>query len=190
MEVHVTEKRSQPTPRNEGMANIIAATLRLLKTRQPQDITLRDVAIESGHGHRLIVEWFGGKGGLYAAVFNEIFGPLRETGQLYAADVPTRSDVKTAMALVNYMRMTSPDELIGIRQNWVSEDIQNRVTTFRGKTRDQASLAVKRLAVLAFGISLWGDFFGLSDEEAIKMMQDEFRASLGLDMPAHRTNTD
>ena len=56
-------KRSQPTHRDEGKANVIAATLRLLDTTAPKDITLRDIARESGHGNRLIIEWFGGKAG-------------------------------------------------------------------------------------------------------------------------------
>ena len=89
----MSQKRAFPTPRPEGMANILDATMRLLQERSPGDISLRDVATEAGHGHRLIVEWFGGKGGLFAAVLERLFRDLAASGERFYSDFATRHDV-------------------------------------------------------------------------------------------------
>ena len=178
-------KRSLPTPRNEGMTNIISATLQLLKTHSPQDITLRDVAAVSGHAPRLIIEWFGGKGGLYAAVFTEIFTDLIESGELFAADVPTRKDVKIAFQLFNYMLLHHPDFVEEARSSLVMDVVMNQIVNVLGKTPEEAAVATRRLVVATLGIAIFQEFFGMSDDEAIKMVQDEFKSTTGMNMPAH-----
>jgi len=87
------------------MSNIIAATIRLLEVKGPHEVTLRDVAKESGHGHRLISEWFGGKGGLYAAVVMKTFENLVSTGELFYSDIAVRPEVRAAVRVFNYMQM-------------------------------------------------------------------------------------
>lgn len=171
------------------MANIVAATVRLLETHNPQDITLRDVAQESGHGHRLIVEWFGGKGGLFAAVFNEIFQGLTESGGLFSADVPTRPEVRTAFKLFNFMQMHHREFVESVRSRVVVDTVCNRIRTVLGLSEERADLVARRIAVLSIGIALFGDFFELTEEEAILLMQDEFRTMTGLTLPAHRPTT-
>lgn len=167
------------------MANIISSTLRLLETQSPQDITLRDVAAESGHGPRLIIEWFGGKGGLYAAVFSEIFANLIKSGELFAADVPTRKDVKIAFQMMNYMVIHHPDFVNDARDRAVTDLMRERLVNNLGKTPEEAAVATRRLVVTMIGIALFQDFIGMPNDEAIKMVQDEFRSSTGLELPAH-----
>ena len=173
-------KRSQPTPRTEGMANIVAATVRLLETRSPQEITLRDVATESGHGHRLIVEWFGGKGGLFLAVFTEIFERLRSSGELFYANVPLRTDVRVAFQLFNYMQMHHKEYVESVRDSFVLEAVRGRLQDVVGLAEQEADMVARKIAVLSLGISLFGDFFDLTEDEAIAMMQDFFRAMTGV----------
>ena len=175
-------KRELPTPRSEGMSNIVAATIRLLEDRGPGDITLRDVARESGHGHRLIVEWFGGKGGLFDAVFRKIFNDLMQTGTLFYADVPIRIEVRRAFELFNYMHVHHRDFIESTRDDFVVKAIKERLQGGLGLGEKEASLAANRLSILVLGISLFRDFFALSDDEAVTMMQDEFRASTGFDL--------
>lgn len=182
-------KRSDPTPRPEGMANIIAATLRLLESHPPQDITLRDVATESGHGHRLIVEWFGGKGGLFAAVIVEIFQRLTTTGELFYADVPIRPDVRRAFQVFNYMHMHHPDFVDTVRDRFVLGTLQERLRTNLGLPEGQARRVAERLAVLALGIANFRDLFDMSDDEFVQLMQDEFKTTTGFDLPARPPRT-
>ncbi len=185
-------KRELPTPRNEGMENIVAATIRLLEDRGPADITLRDVAEESGHGHRLIVEWFGGKGGLFDAVFRKIFDDLMQTGSLFYADVPIRSEVRRAFELFNYMHVHHRDFIESTRDEFVIKAMRERMQSGLGLSEEKARLVANRLSVLVLGISLFRDYFELSDDELVKMMQDEFRASAGVELsdnPNRRKST-
>ena len=165
------------------MANIVAATIKLLKTTEPQDVTLRDVALESGHGHRLIVEWFGGKGGLFAAVFQEIFESLLQTGEFYLSDVVVRPEVRTAFKVFNYMQMHHPEFVKEVRTGKFIQAVEDRLTNGLGMSADRARLIANRIAVSAIGISLFIDYFDLSDDEAIQMIRDEFKLMTGHDMP-------
>ena len=165
------------------MTNIVAATVRLLETRSPQEITLRDVADESGHGHRLIVEWFGGKGGLFAAVFTETFEHLRTSGELFYANVPLRNDVRIAFQLFNYMQMHHREYVESVRDTFVLETIQERLRNVAGLAEKDADLVARRISVLTLGIALFADFFDLTEDEAIAMMQEEFRAMTGFTLP-------
>ena len=176
-------KRANPTPRKEGMANIVAATIRLLETHGPEEITLRDVAAESGHGHRLIVEWFGGKGELFAEVFRQVFENLVERGTFFYADLPTQPDVRKVFRIFNYMLVEHPEFISKARSGYLVEVIQDRLKSNRGVPADQAQIAAKRLAILTMGIALFAEFFELSDEDAVHMMQNEFKATTGFDMP-------
>lgn len=181
----MSNKRSLPTPRNEGMANIVAATIRLLETATPQEITLRDVARESGHGHRLIVEWFGGKGGLFSAVFNEIFRQLTSTGELFVASISLRTEVRTAFQMFNYMQIHHREFVERERTGFVLQALQERVAQNLSVSSEKASLIARRMAVLNIGLALFSEYFNLTDEEIIQMAQDEFKSMTGLNLPAY-----
>ena len=58
------------TPRAIGIEHMVEATIRLLQDRSPEQITVRDIAEASGHHHRFVQAWFGGKVGLLRAVFD------------------------------------------------------------------------------------------------------------------------
>lgn len=174
--------RAHATPRNEGMANIVAATIRLLETRGPQDVTLRDVARESGHGHRLIVEWFGGKGGLFAAVVNQTFEQLAASGELFYADLPLRREVRAVLQVFNYMQIHHPEFVKQARTRLPFESALERLTTDRGFTLEQAQVVLNRLALQLLGVALFREYFEISDDEVVRMMQAEFRATTGLEL--------
>lgn len=174
--------RAHPTPRNEGMANIVSATIRLLETRTPQDVTLRDVAHESGHGHRLIVKWFGGKGGLFAAVVNETFEKLSASGELFYADLPLRRDVRIVFQVFNYMQIHHPEFVRQARTRLPLSTAEQRLTTNLGIPPERARIVIHRLSLQLLGIALFREFFELSDDEVIRMMQDEFRTTTGFEL--------
>lgn len=183
MRASVATTRAHPTPRNEGMANIVAATIRLLETTKPQNITLRDVARESGHGHRLIVEWFGGKGGLFAAVVDEIFVSLAKSGSLFYSDLPLRVEFRTAIQIFNFMQMHHPEFVEEVRSGIASDAAKERLRTVVGLPAETARVAIDRLAVQVMGIVLFREYFSLSDDEVIRMMKEEFKATTGRDLP-------
>ncbi|MEZ5238502.1 MAG: hypothetical protein R2716_05980 [Microthrixaceae bacterium] len=60
------------TPRDEAMEHMLAATVELLVERPPEKVTIRDVAEASGHHHRFVQSWFGGKVPLFRAAFDRL----------------------------------------------------------------------------------------------------------------------
>lgn len=165
------------------MKNVLETTLRLLETHSPKDVTLRDVARESGHGPRLIIEWFGGKGGLYAAVFKKVFGDIAETGDLFFADFSIRRDVGIALQVFNYMQLNHRDEVMALRDEFLINVAAERMQNNLGLSADAALVAARRLAIVALGVGLFREYAGLSDDEAVAMVQDEFRATTGQEFP-------
>lgn len=162
------------------MKNVLEATLRLLETTNPKDVTLRDVARESGHGPRLIIEWFGGKGGLFAAAFEKVFSDITQSGELFLADVVVRPDVRVAFQIFNYMQLNHRDLVLSLRDGLVIQTVQERLVSNLGLSKEAASLTSRRIAVQVLGIALFRDYFDLTDDEAIAMIQDEFRSTTGV----------
>lgn len=179
----MTQPRSLPTPRAEGMTNIVDATIRLLKTTGPANITLRNISHESGHGHRLIVEWFGGKGGLFAAVVNKVFTELAATGDLFYSDIATRPEVRAAVRLQNYMQVLHPELVEQARSNFVSDVLIERLRTIRGLSEEQAHIAVRRIQAHTMGLAIMAEFHNLPDDVVIQMTKDEVKASMGFELP-------
>lgn len=177
------KKRSQYTPRSEGMANVLQTTKRLLATKSPKDITLREVASESGHAPRLIILWFGGKGGLYAAVCESIFGDLAESGEFYFGNIVLRPDVAIAFQVLNYMQTMHPEDTKRLRKGSIQEIMSSRLQERLGKTPDEASVIARRLSAVALGTVLFRDLLGLTDDDIIGMLRSEFAATTGIMLP-------
>ena len=164
------------------MANIVSATIRLLQDHGPPEVTLRDVARESGHGHRLIVEWFGGKRGLYAAVCVKTFENLAATGELFYSDIATRAELRTAVRVFNYMQMHHRDFVEQVRTNFLSDILTERLVTVRGLSREKADVAARRVLAHTMGLAVFAEFQQLSDDEIIEMTKAEVRSSMGFEL--------
>lgn len=181
--------RALPTPRAEGMSNIIAATIRLLEVKGPHEVTLRDVAKESGHGHRLISEWFGGKGGLYAAVVMKTFENLVSTGELFYSDIAVRPEVRAAVRVFNYMQMHHREFVEGARTTFLRDAFRARLMELRGLSEAEADLGTRRIFSLTMGLATFAQFQQLTDEEVIQMTKDEVKSSMGFDLSDNPNRT-
>lgn len=172
----VNKKRQFPTPRNEGMENIIAAASSLLEHENAGDITIRDIAKASGHHHRLIIEWFGNKGGLMYAVFEKIFTELIDSGELFTSTIALRPDVRKVFRLFNYMQMNHPDFVRSKRTLFAVNAIEKRLREVGGLSEEQARLAARQLSVHTLGLSLFGQIFDLTDDEIRAIEESEIQA--------------
>lgn len=174
----MSKPRQHPTPREEGKANIIAATIELLETKEPGDLTIRDIASASGHHHRLIIEWFGSKGGLLHAAFEEIFRGLIESGELFSGPVATRPEIRKVFRMLNYMQMHHPEFIFSMR-SWLAVDaIAERLKTVRNLTDEQARLVARQLSAHTLGLGIFAAFLDLSDDDVRAIEEWERRALL------------
>ncbi len=164
------------------MKNVLEATIRLLKTTEPKDVTLRDVARESGHGPRLIIEWFGGKGGLFAAVCIRTFEDLAATGNLFFSDIATRPELRAAVRVFNYMQVNHPAFVEQVRTDFLHDIIADRLMVVRGFSKERASVAARRILAHTMGLAIAADFHRLSDDVVIEMTQAEAMSAMGFEL--------
>lgn len=174
----VTKPRQHPTPREEGKANIIAATIAMLDSVPPPDLTIRDIASASGHHHRLIIEWFGSKGGLLHAVYEDVFRKLIESGELFSGPIATRPEIRKVFQLFNYMHMHHPESVASMRSGLALDAMEDRLKTVRNLSDEQARLVARQLGVHALGLALFGSFLDLSDDDIRAIEQWERQALL------------
>lgn len=163
------------------MKNVLEATLRLLGTTNPKDVTLRDVARESGHGPRLIIEWFGGKGGLFAAVCIRTFEDLATTGDLFYSDIATRPELRAVVRVFNYMQVNYPEFVAQVRTDFLHDIIVERLMAVRGFSKERASIAARRMLAHTMGLAIAAEFHGLPDDVVIQMTQAEAMSSMGFE---------
>jgi AcrR family transcriptional regulator len=75
--------------REEGKALLLAAAKKLLESRSPDDVTIREIGAEAGVHHRFVMEWFGGK----AALLREVHASRANT---LASRIATTKDFQGA----------------------------------------------------------------------------------------------
>lgn len=172
----MTRPRQPPTPREEGKAHIVAATIALLETTAPHNLTIRDIATASGHHHRLIIEWFGSKGGLLYAVFEDVFQKLIRSGELFSGPIATRPELRKIFRLFNYMQMHHPESVYSLRSWLVIDAMEDRLKAVRNLSDEQARLIARQLTLHALGLALFAPFVDLSDDDVCTIEQWERQA--------------
>jgi AcrR family transcriptional regulator len=160
------------TPRDEGVENMLAATVALLAERRPEDITVRDVAEASGHHHRFVQAWFGGKVGLFRAAFDRMSATTATaiTTQLGGDAAQTPQGVALAR-LLNWLIAADPDALSGDRPTPVID----RVTEVYVRDLDLDPEVARLLAARAVGATLsyllFSDVLGIGPEDFPRIAQ-------------------
>jgi AcrR family transcriptional regulator len=157
------------------MAHMIEATIGLLKERRPEDITVRDVAEASGHHHRFVQAWFGGKVGLFRSVFDhmthEAARKMRGPIAPHEGFVP---GARVIAALMNWLMAADPGSLDGRPQMPIVDRLTDVYRNDFGLEPDVARLMALRVVLAAVGVLLFGGALG--------MEQDDVNALAGLEL--------
>jgi AcrR family transcriptional regulator len=160
------------TPRDEGVENMLAATVELLAERRPEDITVRDVAEASGHHHRFVQAWFGGKVGLFRAAFDRMSATTAAaiTTQLGGDAVRTPQAIALAR-LINWLIAADPEALSGDRPTPVID----RVTEIYVRDLDLEPGTARLLAARTVGATLsyllFSDVLGIGPDDVPRIAQ-------------------
>jgi AcrR family transcriptional regulator len=163
--VSATTPRSR-TPRAEGMANMVEATIRLLQQHQPDDITVRDVAEASGHHHRFVQAWFGGKVGLFRAVFDH----MTQTAALEIRGPSSPHDgfvpgARVIAGLMNWLMAADPDSLSGPRAMPIVERLTELYRKEFGFEPELARLMALRVVSASIAVLLFGGPLGIGPDD-------------------------
>ncbi len=143
---------------------MIAAARSLLRDKGPDEITVREIAEASGHHHRFVQAWFGGKVGLFRAVFDELIAemalraPNTLTGEGFA------DDTRLSAQLMNWLVAADPDSMSGGRPTPVIDQI-TQLYVEMGLEAELARRMAVRLTSSALALILFGDALGVHDSD-------------------------
>jgi AcrR family transcriptional regulator len=172
------------TPRHEARQNVLRATLDLLVERDPDQITVREIAERAGHHHRFIQDWFGGKTNLFAEAFRELALELA-TKIDFTKPNPTGPDplVVRSVRLMNWLVANEPTVITGDRMRPVINRLQQLYAERFGIDSDTARLLAQRMMFLMSGVVLFKDAFGLSTIDVPRQIALEFEIARRLGTP-------
>lgn len=153
------------TPRDEGVENMLVATVELLNEQRPEDVTVRDVAARSGHHHRFVQAWFGGKVGLFRAAFDRMSASMAtEVSEDLRGDALNERALALAR-LLNWLIAADPDSMRGSRDT----PLIDRVTQIYEDDLGLDHRIARPLAARAIGASisflLFADVLGLDEQD-------------------------
>ena len=94
---------------------MIVATVTLLRERGPEHVTVRDIAEASGHHHRFVQAWFGGKVALFRAAFDRMLEDRANSMDEGLSLVGFDADLVTIVGLMNWLIAADPTALDGPR---------------------------------------------------------------------------
>jgi AcrR family transcriptional regulator len=151
---------------------MLAATVELLADRRPEDITVRDVAEASGHHHRFVQAWFGGKLGLFRAAFDRMSITTAATITTQMTGDAVRTPHALALArLLNWLIATDPEALRGDRPTPVID----RVAEIYVRELDLDPELARLLAARAIGTTLsyllFSDALGIDADDVPRIAQ-------------------
>jgi len=154
------------TPRDQGIEHMVTAAIRLLEVRDPDHITVRDIAAESGHHHRFVQAWFGGKVGLFRAAFDrlnlEAADRIRDS---FVSDRGFAADVLASARLMNWLVAAEPGALDGPRPTPIIDQVVEQYRLRYGLEHDTARLMTLRLVGAALAGMLFAGPLGLEPED-------------------------
>ncbi|MCD9622798.1 TetR/AcrR family transcriptional regulator [Rhabdothermincola salaria] len=175
----VLPRRNLPTPRAEGMANMVQATVGLLHEMGPDQITVRAISERAGHHHRFVSEWFGGKAGLYRAALESMLADMTRDLAPFAPDgagIP--GDIRIVVQVINWLTIIAPEMLDGPADGFLRQRIVTPFVEDLGLDPEVADLLARRVVAWVFGVVLFGDIIGIDDEAFAELRRLEVRMAL------------
>lgn len=151
---------------------MISAALRLLRGKGPEGITVRDIAAESGHHHRFVQAWFGGKVGLFREAFDRLASEVA-AGVRFDGSRLVERDTVLLVELMNWIIATDPDALSGPRPTPVVDRVKQLYTDQFGFDEQTARLMALRLVTASISGILFSGPIGLTEEDIPALAQLE-----------------
>lgn len=161
--------------RDVAEANVLAATIELIRELGPEKVTVRDIARRCGHNQRFVVEWFGSKVELFRRAYLVM---VREIdvgdGSLVSRRSP-RPELVTVVRLMNWLVASDPNVFAQAEERPL---IDAMVTVYRdrfGLGERQAELMAQRIVAAVVATILFGDVLRMSPEAFEEQIRLEIR---------------
>lgn len=148
---------------------MLAAAVDLLVETPPEQITIRDVADASGHHHRFVKTWFGGKVGLFRAAFDRLGA---EVGEAISSDLSGTALGPRSLALarlMNWLIATDPAAFDGPRPTPVNDRVTATYVEQLGLDEDEARLVAARTIGTAVSFLLFRSALGVDEQDMVRL---------------------
>jgi AcrR family transcriptional regulator len=153
------------------MAHMVDATVQLLRERTPEQITVRDVAEASGHHHRFVQAWFGGKVGLFRAAFDRILEEsATRIGTPFFSGEGFGPEARLAATLMNWLVAAEPGALDGPRPTPIIDQVTEIYRESFGLPRDLARLMALRVVSGSLALTLFPGPLGVTPDDLSAMI--------------------
>ena len=163
------------TSRNQGRRNIVDATISLLRTHSPDEITIRQIAEESGHHHRMVQAWFGGKILLFLAVHEQLNAEIAEGLAPPIGRVGITEKVRMTTMLMNWLIAADPSVFDGRADTPILDQLSSiYVANYGLAPRDARMMAIRAVAG-SITVTLFPGPLGISEEDIAEQAAFEVR---------------
>lgn len=152
--------------RIEGMGHMVEAAVRLLQERKPDEITVREIAAESGHHHRFVQAWFGGKTGLFRAAFDQMIESTAANVRApFAAQAGLAESARVLAGLMSWLVAADPESLSDRERLPIVERLIEMYRTTFGFDDELARLMALRVLGVAISALLYGGPLGIRPDD-------------------------
>ena len=163
------------TSRTQGRRNIIEATITLLATRTPDEITVRQIAEESGHHHRMVQAWFGGKIPLFLAVHEQLNEAIAERWCNPLGSVDNSDLVRMTTALMNWLIAADPSVFESRTGTPILDQLTSIYEASYGLDPRDARMMALRSVAGSITATLFPGPLGISDQDVAELANFEER---------------
>jgi AcrR family transcriptional regulator len=129
------------------MEAMVEATVELLHEQPPDALTIREIAARSGHHHRFVAAWFGGKVGLFRAAYARMATDVAGSVVLQAPPPGTGPSPTVArlLHLMSWLATHDPESLRHDRPTPLIDSVSEAYRSQFGLSPELARLSAQRL---------------------------------------------
>jgi len=147
----------------------------LLATSSPDEITVREIAEKSGHHHRMIQAWFGGKVMLFLAVHEQLNAEIAQELAPPLGRQGVSERMRMTATLMNWLVAADPDVFQGRDDTPILNQVTSIYETVYGLVPHDARMMAIRTVAGSITAMLFPGPLGISDDDITELATFESR---------------
>ncbi len=163
------------TSREQGRRNLIDATISLLSTQSPDEITVRQIAEASGHHHRMVQAWFGGKILLFLAVHEQLNEEIAQQLEPPLGRAGVAEQVRKTTVLMNWLIAADPTVFERRPDTPIIDQIASIYESGYGLDPRDARMMALRAVAGSITATLFPGPLGISEQDISELVAFEER---------------